>query len=1818
MEGNKHSVLNLLWHTICHYQITDAGHGPKSLLLDVIQACLPEKAISNFTTDWTNGFVLSTLINFCDSSLIIDHKYLDEDYALQNVEDALKIAKENLGVPHLLDADDMATEKTDERSIMVYLSHFCVGPQSPIQKKFLEWIQKVAGDESITNFSDNWIDGKKLGALAQALSPDGFGDLEGVGGKGVSNVSYCKEVMESADQLLGIDMTITPDNFARHSLNPVLRLLYLMQFYFCANEVQVGKLQVPKEPGPGATVWLDITVPMDAANKIHASADGKLAGNVPVEIQETDDGHRIQFNAEVQDSYTLNVTVGNLRVKGSPFLIDLTPPDPSLVTVMNISALPKKAGIPIILTLNTAEAGHGGITAEALGADEEDEVPSSVDEMGHSMYKVSFIPMQAEKYTLDVRMDGQHIKGSPFSFDLSGLIHPEAVQIERPIKGGVGNPVRIPINMGMAGNAKLEARCVGKKTGEIEVTYDSPSQPTEISFIPPEEDVYTVSIIFDGTEVIDSPFEVNLIPVPPDAKSVRLVRPPSNSVKGQDQIRMGFNTADSGDGAMTASCSGAKVGDIQVTINTVSPDEYEVLFTPTDSDEYTVNVLWADDHVSGSPFRMRLKPKDYPEPTKCEVHGFPSSDKLLLVGEPFSFKVDTRNAGKGVLDAMVEVSKPIRKQEDDQVSMMSTTTRDSDTISRITAMEEDRELEPIAEDREVQVGQEKVMRIRANSSLGGGGGERKRRLDHAESKTSVSELEWAREMDVDNILEFEDEETAKLTIEQEEETAGIYKVTYLPVIEGVHTVNVYWSDMPLPHFPMSVKVVKPQVAFYKEPVAVEVHTSYKRKQLKTRVDLHDGGNIKGIQVRMDKVKTGHYFLVFTPPHPGIYLLHVSAKKKYLSSSPYIINYLKPAGPLNEQVKVNNLSDRAYIGQPFSFLVKAEDSSSLHNLLSVSRQDQQQGDDEEETGPVQLEPVQDGSVRVIFTPSTSGEEKVTVKVGGAPIPGSPFMVTILEEEGDDDTVTPCVSPPVEPPIHVEEKKDKTKKKKKESFFSVNLNDQKFTVGTPCKFKVDCRELRGSGNFQVMCKPSAAAEISVTDTSEPKLHSVEVMPKKPGKCELTVRQGAEDVPGSPFGLHILARGSADKCVLLETSDYPQSNGDEKIFAVSTKGAGKGRLTAFIKSLSTDKEIPVTVELESKHLHLLKFTPSEGLNYTLTIRFDEIDITGSPFKLLLGNPSLTTVEGSGLTKAWSGRNNSFYVFSDNSGPGELTVYIESEEEDLFNTKASKVEATVTQLEEFKHEVTYQPKNPGIYWVSVKWKHVHIPGSPYKAFCLKPLSPNQLSIADPAPFTHHEKPAKFLVVVDKTIHEDDKLTVAMYDSDNNMVPGEVTRRNDTSYSMTLRPPKLGSYSVFVLWDKQHIIGSPFQIENVEPPKATELTIDNVREEDGTVTARINGPLLSFRYGQLMAYLTMYRSEEDSYLASDIHTDVETRSHSESLVKFTPDPKQKYQLNIWYDSEHIKGSPFALVSTDASQCRSSGMGLKQAQAHRSNKFTVFTENAGHGELQVNISGQVDEGDDDGGSLDVTPEVTSLDNGKVHNVSYVAPKPGRYSISIQWDRQHIKGSPFEVMCCDPLRYKILSPPRETILTRPLKFGIRQASQPPSHEQLVAFARGRDGARHQGNITRGKDRDLICSVLSPELGLYLVQVQCNGFEIDGSPFKIKTLPSPVPANVAVSGPGLTDECLVGEKGTFNIDVTTAGYSFISLKVQGPQNGFRVDLNQDQDRKGVVIAEYNPAYPGTYSLNIFWDGKHVPNSPFTVHVKEAIQSTTPTAVTMESVR
>uniref|UniRef100_A0A8C8RW79 Calmin n=1 Tax=Pelusios castaneus TaxID=367368 RepID=A0A8C8RW79_9SAUR len=80
-------------------------------------------AVQDFASSWRSGIAFLAIIKAIDSKLV-DMKRALEKSARENLEDAFSIAQDTLGVPRLLEPEDIMVESPDEQSIMTYVAQF--------------------------------------------------------------------------------------------------------------------------------------------------------------------------------------------------------------------------------------------------------------------------------------------------------------------------------------------------------------------------------------------------------------------------------------------------------------------------------------------------------------------------------------------------------------------------------------------------------------------------------------------------------------------------------------------------------------------------------------------------------------------------------------------------------------------------------------------------------------------------------------------------------------------------------------------------------------------------------------------------------------------------------------------------------------------------------------------------------------------------------------------------------------------------------------------------------------------------------------------------------------------------------------------------------------------------------------------------------------------------------------------------------------------------------------------------------------------------------------------------------------------------------------------------------------------------------------------------------------------------------------------------------------------------------------------------------------------------------------------------------------
>ncbi|XP_077417109.1 uncharacterized protein clmna [Vanacampus margaritifer] len=111
-------------------------------------------AIQDFGKSWTSGLAFLAVIKSIDPSLVDMRKALLRS-ARENLEDAFRIAHYSLGIPHILEPEDVTISTPDEQSIITYISQFLQHfPGIEEQREPLPLIERSISMERL-NFSNH-------------------------------------------------------------------------------------------------------------------------------------------------------------------------------------------------------------------------------------------------------------------------------------------------------------------------------------------------------------------------------------------------------------------------------------------------------------------------------------------------------------------------------------------------------------------------------------------------------------------------------------------------------------------------------------------------------------------------------------------------------------------------------------------------------------------------------------------------------------------------------------------------------------------------------------------------------------------------------------------------------------------------------------------------------------------------------------------------------------------------------------------------------------------------------------------------------------------------------------------------------------------------------------------------------------------------------------------------------------------------------------------------------------------------------------------------------------------------------------------------------------------------------------------------------------------------------------------------------------------------------------------------------------------------------------------------------------------------------
>lgn len=331
-------------------------------------------------------------------------------------------------------------------------------------------------------------------------------------------------------------------------------------------------------------------------------------------------------------------------------------------------------------------------------------------------------------------------------------------------------------------------------------------------------------------------------------------------------------------------------------------------------------------------------------------------------------------------------------------------------------------------------------------------------------------------------------------------------------------------------------------------------------------------------------------------------------------------------------------------------------------------------------PCFLKTLPNGNMCVSFTPREAGPHTVAVKKMGKHIPNSPFKIDVKDREVGDAKKVKVAGPGlVEGKTHVEN-----------------------------NFSIDTRNA-GFGGLSLSIEGPSKAEIQCKDNEDGTLN-ISYKPTEPGYYIVNLKFADHHVEGSPFTIKVTGEGSnrQREKIQRQREAVPITEvGSQCKITFKMPGITSFDLAATVTSPGGVTEDAEVKEVEDG-LYAVAFVPKELGVHTVSVRYKEIHIPGSPFQFTVGpfrdsGAHRVHAGGPGLERGEQGEPCEFNIWTREAGAGTLAVSVEG---------PSKAQIDFKDRKDGSCYVSYVVSEPGeflllLLWLSLSRGTLHFAGA-------------------------------------------------------------------------------------------------------------------------------------------------------------------------------------------------------------------------------------------------------------------------------------------------------------------------------------------------------------------------------------------------------------------------------------------------------------------------------------------------------------------------------
>lgn len=564
--------------------------------------------------------------------------------------------------------------------------------------------------------------------------------------------------------------------------------------------------------------------------------------------------------------------------------------------------------------------------------------------------------------------------------------------------------------------------------GEIKVMAHGPSSDIPVNlvpkkgsnhlqatFVPTEAGSYEIFASYNGQHIQGSPFS---LPVADPSKCQIFGDLPSKLQVGHPEEFM-VKTRGAGIGKLTCTFDDTDQPSTPLISGEVTEkenDTFEVKLDPKTIGETVVQLKWAGEFVSQSPFRVSIC-----DASKCVVTGDGLTSGKGRVGDPVTFTLTTKDAGTSKPDIKPRgpsaIYSPEIKDNGDDTYDVSFTPWEVGP-HKVDVMWGGGHVPKSPFSMNI------VPAPDANTCSATGKG-LKRAIAGQETSFTILAPEKGLLDTKDGLQVQVSSLQDNAPVEISDNDDGSYKVSYTAPVPGAYVIMVKFYEKNIPGSPFKLEVVPAPNAAKCRAYGPALHPNSLHiagTPLDLYVDTKEAGTgelqvvIKGPEDRKAKVYTandkGVYSLKFDVPDPGRYHAHIWWSQVHIPGSPFKIR-VHP-GPNAGMVKAYGpgLQSSFEIDEPGEFTVETKNAGigtltiRVHGVKGAFK--------------IEANPVSESDPRTLkghYNPKEPGDYIIAIRWSGMHVPGSPFNVTIRpkpkpkKEKVKEEDITEDVDLPV---------------------------------------------------------------------------------------------------------------------------------------------------------------------------------------------------------------------------------------------------------------------------------------------------------------------------------------------------------------------------------------------------------------------------------------------------------------------------------------------------------------------------------------------------------------------------------------------------------------------------------------------------------------------------------------------------------------------------------------------------------------------------------------------------------------------------------------